>query len=61
MYSEGEAGEWSHFVILKQRVEVDLLDAVDVTRKQRCYLLTRTISRLRTQRQTSSATGGLIN
>ena len=34
MDSEREASEWTHVVILEQRVEVDFLDAVDVACKQ---------------------------
>ena len=46
MDSECEPGEGSDVVISEHCVEVDLLNAVDVARKQRRDLLAGTISRL---------------
>jgi len=44
---EGEAGERSLVLVLEQRVQVDLLNAVDVARKQRRDLLAGAVSSLR--------------
>ena len=49
MNRKSKSGERALVVVLEQRVEVDLLDPVHVTRKQRRDLLASTVRRLGTK------------